>query len=1358
MRNRGRVLAAAASAVLGATPIAAQVLPTGTGGFPNVPQTAGALLSGLHAPSQGRTAILAYHGGVLFTVPELPSSQPNSDFQVRTWDISNPAAPVMLSSLGTSPMPINAHGYFTSGEYLVLGGNFPPATPWSFRWMQDGTLQRTTFPGLLGISDRGHTFAPWYVGPTYRLYFPSQAPAEIRLNGVQLGTWDHLGQTGVIGHPFLLGNLLIFAAEESRTGVATYDVSDPANPVLLDVLRDGGAGGYWPELWAGGGRLYAVFPYRLDGNGFRVVDLTDPTDLRFVADRVLPGATAQYAQFQDEYAFIGDHKIDMRTFDSVLFLDGANRARTSGGTGIDTSQFALPIGNLLVTGGIGPNQGMAIWAHQAAPDTRGPSVTYHIPRAGQTGYPVRAPISLMIHETLDTRTIVPGTTLIVRPIGGNAISGTAVFAFDDILTFTPQQPLQADTTYEVVIPANGIRDAAGNGIVAHQFTFSTGNLLSGNAPPAVQSIGATPQPLRPGQTLSLSAAATDPEGGALEYRFDYGDGGATEAWSANSQRTHAYAETGHYTVTVQVRDAAGSIASGARRITVVPALTGPAASHSHNALCDAARRRVWVLDRDNGGLVEFDADSLQRLRAISVCAGPRSLARAAGGTLWIACENDDSVRALDEVTLQERWRVDAGYGAAPVAVVASADGGTVYAAYSGTREVVRFDAANGAELARMTLEAAPRALALSGDGSRLFATRWLSDTHDAHVWRLRTSPLQLDARATIPRFGGVSNADTPASGRGVANQLSSIALAPLDGRAWVTANKANDARGTLASVEADLGADSTVRNLLIGVDATSLALRRAIDLDNSDSASAVAFSPDGDYALIALQGNDEIAVLDALAFDAESGSGSVVGRFSTGAAPQGLCVDAPTRRTFVANFVGRSLSVLDTAALFERGSLNVPRNDLALGMTERLAPEALRGKRVFYFASDPRMSAEGYMSCATCHVDGGSDGRTWDFGGRGEGLRNTIDLRGRAGLAHGNVHWSANFDEIQDFENDIRGAFGGSGFLSDADYAATQSPLGAPKTGRSADLDALARFVSSLGAAMLPRSPWRDDSGDAEAAAVRGRGHFVALGCGVCHRDGTFSDSRGPAAVLLHDAGTLRTSSGRRLGGTLTGIDTPTLLGVWATAPYLHDGSARTLGEVFDAAGGVAVPAEQGSVSAGAQLAPGSTEVNNDDTVRGRGYVQFGAVGSTVQLANVDGGPGGIGRIELRASAASSVRVDVVVNGTPYGVNIAASGNVPAFRRTRWPAIRVDGVALNPGATNTVAVRTTMGAPTSLGLDEIVVTTSDVLARGNAHRTALTLDAAARADLEAYLLSLDANDAPATDPLQLLRSGFEDGE
>jgi hypothetical protein len=290
-------------------------------GGAHVAQTAGAILSGLNAPQQGRTAIIAYHNGVLFTVPEVPASQPGADFQVRTWDISNPRQPIERAQWGVTPMPINAHGYFHSGQYLVLGSNWPPGSEWSFRATTPGTVQRGAFPGLTCAGVRGCLFGPWYIQDTYWSYGDISGDAELYLDWNLLARWDHLGLTGVVGHPFILGDLLIYASDQSRTGIATYDIGNPNAPQLLDVLSTGGPGGYWPELWGGDGRLYVVFPYNTGGNGFRVVDVTDPTDLRFVTDRPLPGASSMYIQFQDEFAFMGSHKVDMRTLQSVLDLD-----------------------------------------------------------------------------------------------------------------------------------------------------------------------------------------------------------------------------------------------------------------------------------------------------------------------------------------------------------------------------------------------------------------------------------------------------------------------------------------------------------------------------------------------------------------------------------------------------------------------------------------------------------------------------------------------------------------------------------------------------------------------------------------------------------------------------------------------------------------------------------------------------------------------------------------------------------------------------------------------------------------------------------------------------------------------------
>lgn len=1346
--------AVAIAATLGAAAASLSAQPPVVPGFPNVPQTAGALLSGLNAPQQGRTAILAYHNGILFTVPEVPASMPNSDYQVRTWNLADPAAPVELATHGVTPMPVNAHGYLSSGDYLVLGSNWPPEAPWSWRRTGPQTLERTSFPGLLCAGVRGCLFQPWFVGDTWWTYGEIGGLASLQRNGVTLATWDHLGLTGVVGHPFLLGDLLIFAADQSRTGVATYDVSDPTNPVLLDVLTTGGPGGYWPELWGGDGKLYVVFPYRESPNGIRVVDATDPTNLSLVADVQLPGAQAMYAQFQDEYAFVGDHKVDLRSFQSVLYLDGANRVRTNdGGVGIDTSQFALPLGNLLVTGGVGEHQGMAIWAHQAAPDTRGPSVGYHVPQAGRTDYPVGAPISLLIHETLETFTIVNGVTFIVRPLGGQPIAGRLTFAFDDVLTFTPDQPLAPNTTYEVVLPAGGIKDAAGNGMVGYAFGFSTGAVVGGNAPPEIDAFGASVYPGRPGVPLTLDALASDPEGQAVEYRFDFGDGSARTAWSAGDSASHAWAAPGHYRAVVQARDPQGAIASRARTVTVLPVPPGgPAPTRSAQALCDGAARRVWVVHPDQGTVAALDADTLAVELETPVCAAPRALARTAAGEIWVACSGDDRLRILDEDSGLPVGEVPTGYGSAPMGVAASPSGALVYAAFDGDGELRRYDAVTRQQTGVVALGRGARAIAVTPDGARVLVARFLSPRDHAEVWDVAAASFTLTRTIRLPKFGGDLHRDSTADGRGTPNYLAAMAVAPDGATAWVTASKPNVERGPL--IGPDLDPDNTVRAVLVGLDLVANQVLGAVDLDNGDSPSALAYSPLGDYLLVALQGDDDLVVLDALELGSAAGLGAQVTRLAVGAAPQGVCTDAATGRTFVQNFLGRSVHALETATLFDGGDIQVGSLELDTAAGEPLPPAVLAGKRIFYDAADPRMSAEGYLSCATCHVDGTTDGRVWDFTGRGEGLRRTARLRGRGGMAHGNVHWSANFDEIQDFEGDVRNAFGGTGFMDDDDYAATAPPLGPPKAGLSPDLDALAAYVASLGRATLPRSPHRADDGAMTAEGVAGRAVFRGLTCAACHRGESFTDSTvGPG--VLHDVGTLRSTSGGRLGGTLPGIDTPTLLGVWTGGPYLHDGSAETLEAVFTVAGGETIAAEDGTPSAGASIVDQYVDLNNDDTVRGRAYAALNGAGERLTFAGVEGGPGGVGALELRYSDSGATSAQVIVNGVVHAVALPAVGNEPSWRHTNWRVHRIEGVSWSAGATNTVEV-VAGGSFPNLSLDEILVTTAADIAPAVAHRQTLALPPADRAALLAYLRQLDAT--PEANPgFDLFLDGFESG-
>jgi hypothetical protein len=379
----------------------------------------------------------------------------------------------------------------------------------------------------------------------------------------------------------------------------------------------------------------------------------------------------------------------------------------------------------------------------------------------------------------------------------------------------------------------------------------------------------------------------------------------------------------------------------------------------------------------------------------------------------------------------------------------------------------------------------------------------------------------------------------------------------------------------------------------------------------------------------------------------------------------------------------------------------------------------------------------------------------WDFTGRGEGLRNTATLQGRGGTAHGNVHWSANFDEIHDFEGDIRLFFGGAGLMDDADFLDRMAPLGPAKAGRSAALDALAAYVSSLGHAAVRRSPHRQADGSMTAAALQGEAIFLREGCASCHAPPRYTDSR-LGNALLHDVGTLRAASGQRLGGPLAGIDTPTLRGVWASAPYLHDGSAATLEAVFGASGGTTLAAEAAQVSGGAQRIDTFVELNNDDTVRGRAYVQLEDPAHRLTFSGVDGGAGGPAVVELRysnsRSGAQTQAITLRVNGVDLpAIALPASNNLPAFRSTNWSAFRIEGVPLQAGLTNSLELRTVNWYA---AIDEITVAHAGRLAQAQPHRRVLGLPAAERDALVSFLLQLDGS-LTAAEAAYVFGNGFE---
>ena len=245
---------------------------------PNEWRQAGEFLSKSH-PELGRLAIMELLGDYVIAIPEVPSSPAESDYQVRALDISNPANPVTVQMLGRTGHPGNAHATFKRGNEVFTGSAYPNN---AVRLEPDGSLTPTTWSAFQPRGGRGGIHSPWS-GELWWTYSTPTGNAWLRLEDEITAEWDHLGLTGVVGFPNFMGNLLIYASDQSNTGMATYDISDPTNPVLLDVFNlpaehptfggPYGLGGYWNEIYG----HYMVFARRRENAGIQIVDFSDPT-------------------------------------------------------------------------------------------------------------------------------------------------------------------------------------------------------------------------------------------------------------------------------------------------------------------------------------------------------------------------------------------------------------------------------------------------------------------------------------------------------------------------------------------------------------------------------------------------------------------------------------------------------------------------------------------------------------------------------------------------------------------------------------------------------------------------------------------------------------------------------------------------------------------------------------------------------------------------------------------------------------------------------------------------------------------------------------------------------------------------
>ena len=640
-----------------------------------------------------------------------------------------------------------------------------------------------------------------------------------------------------------------------------------------------------------------------------------------------------------------------------------------------------------------------------------------------------------------------------------------------------------------------------------------------------------------GEPLQLDGSASS----GIGAQWRAGDGTVLSGF----QVEHVYTHPGLFQATLEVSNSDGVTNVDSLAISVVhpPATSAPRRSTT----LAATPTQVLVLLPDHGTVAVLDRSTGALVEHLEACEGARGLDASATSAV-VTCPEHDAIAVLGDIPSF----IELPRGSRPANVLLHDD--LAHITLQGTGALGTVSLSSGALI--QTLPLGPDARGLAALGEQLFVSRHRSASDGGQWWWIEADEVRS---YTLPLDPGP---DSDVNARGVPTYLQHVAVRP-DGRQLAFGGlKANVERGQWRvgqplTHETTVRADLRLASLHPDEATPGEALPFPI-FDDRDLISDLAFSPRGDRLYALISGTGHLEVLDAVTLQKIGGTNGV----SPGAA--GLWVDPETGFVWVDERLQRRVSVWDLSTVTSSRE-PVMQTQTADELNEPLSPEVLLGKRLFHTSADRRMTESGYVSCASCHLEGDQDARVWDFTDRGEGLRNTLPLWHPEALLPGidtPIHWSGNFDEVQDFEHDIRGPQAGLGFLLDADWAETNDTLGAPKAGLSAELDALAAYVSSL--TQVPISPVEPDA----LGVSEGQELFndPAVGCADCHPAPHYTDASwtSPGVPLLHDVGTLTAASGARLGGALQGVDTPSLLGVHATAPYLHDGSAASLHDVLD--------------------------------------------------------------------------------------------------------------------------------------------------------------------------------------------------
>lgn len=538
---------------------------------------------------------------------------------------------------------------------------------------------------------------------------------------------------------------------------------------------------------------------------------------------------------------------------------------------------------------------------------------------------------------------------------------------------------------------------------------------------------------------------------------------------------------------------------------------------------------LLVANPDNGSVTVVDTKAGKALREIKVGEKPEGVSWIGNGPLaLVTVFHDDQVALIDASNGKVIDRI--AVAGEPYGVVVSKDATRAWVTHDYPGQVSEIDLKTRKVSRVLKAGKFLRGIALAPDEKRLYVTEFY--TGILHAIDLATGKV-VDSW----------------KGHTTDNLCRNVVLHPRRPKAFLS-----HVRSKITVID---GSGSIFPHLSICdlVPDGGKQRRSSIALDSYNNVHVVtnpwetALSPDGKrlYTIYAAT-NDMNA---SKVIDDDYQEIERIGRaIPVGKNPKAVRVSADGQTVFVYNALDFAVSLYRAADMRRLAAIPV--------CAPPKSPEWVRGKVLFSMALPP-MTRPRWIACSSCHPDGHTDGRVWH---NPEGLRKTPAF---FGMAHTHpLHWSADRDEVQDFEYTIRGRLmQGPGLVSGAIKAKPgfkPVELEEKLAGRSKDLDALAIYCNSFEFTRL--SPHIPAPGKLSESAQRGKQLFLstAVNCASCHSGPYYTDSSLKKPFNLHDVGTGKDDPSEKIGPR---YDTPTLLGVYRTAPYLHHGKAATLRDVL---------------------------------------------------------------------------------------------------------------------------------------------------------------------------------------------------